>query len=199
MEVFPARNGTPSPRLELRPFELDVQRVHEAVHQAAKGSDRRQLDDLGAVEVLGEPRERIIVETSFVPRYKLSPSDDRLLTFTEKRTFEVAIDAERIELLLGPASGSPDQAIVLYSVLTRVERRDLDHRQRTGLGVELAAKAVLLEHRLKRQKEFHDRGRVGKDPHRIGDSTIKTVRRLERGADVFRSIVILNEGQPGHS
>ena len=83
MEVFPACNGAPSSRLKLRPFELDVQRVHEPVHQASKRCDRRQLDDLRAVEVLGKLRVCVVVIASLVPRYELGPSDDRLLALTE--------------------------------------------------------------------------------------------------------------------
>ena len=144
MEVLPARNGAPAPPLELGPLELDVQRVHETVHQAAKGGDRRQLDDLGAVEVPGELRERLVVVARLVPGDELGPSDDRLLAFIEERALEIAVAAEGIELLLGPAGRSPDQAIVLDSVPALVERRDLDHRQRPGPGIELAAEAVLL-------------------------------------------------------
>lgn len=149
MQVFPARAGPPSSRLKLRPFELDLQRVHETVHQASKGGDRRQLNDLRAVEVLGKLRERVVIITSLVPRHELGPSDDRLLAFTEKRAFEIAVGTEGIELLLGPACRSPNQAIVPYSIPALVEGRDFDHGQRTGPGVELAAKAVLLEHGLK--------------------------------------------------
>jgi len=93
VEVFPARNGAPSSRLKLRPFELDVQRIHETVHQPSKGCDRRELDDLGVVEVLGKLRECVVVIAGLVPRDELGPSDDRLLAFTEKRTLEIAVAA----------------------------------------------------------------------------------------------------------
>jgi hypothetical protein len=93
---------------------------------------------------------------SLVPRYELGPSDDRLLALTKKRIFEITVGAERIELLFGPACCSPDQAIVLYSIPALVEGRDFDHCQRARLGVELAAKAILLEHGLEGQQEFHD-------------------------------------------
>ena len=49
-----------------------------------------------------------------------------------------------IGLYLNP----PDQAIVLDSILTGVERGDLDHRQRTDPRVELAPETVLLQHGL---------------------------------------------------
>ena len=51
VQVVPARAGAPAPRLHLRALELDRERVHEAIHEPAKGGDRRQLDDFGAVEI----------------------------------------------------------------------------------------------------------------------------------------------------
>lgn len=157
VKIFPARDGTSAASLNLGTFQLDLQRVHEAVHQAAKRCDGREFHDLGAVEVFGELRVCGVVIARLIPRHELGPADDRFLALAEKRAFEIAVAAERIELLLGPACGSPDQAIVLDSVPALVQRRDFDHRQRTGPGVELAAKAVLLEHRLERQQELHDR------------------------------------------
>ena len=101
-------------------------------------------------------RECIVVIAGLVPCYELGPSDNYFFTFIEKRTFEIAVGAEYIELLLGPTCRSPDQAIVFYSILALVERRDFDHCQRTGPGVELASEAVLLEYGLERKEEFHN-------------------------------------------
>jgi hypothetical protein len=58
--------------------------------------------------VLGKLRKRVVVMASLVPRYELGPSDDRLLALIKKRTFEITVGTEGIELLLGPACCSPD-------------------------------------------------------------------------------------------
>ena len=165
MQVFPARGGAATPGLEFRPFEFDVQRVHETIHQAPEGGDRRQFDDSGAVEMLGELRVCVVVVAGLVPGNELGPPDDRFLALPEERTFPVAVPAEDVELLFGPACRSPDQAIVLDSVTALVQRRDLDHRQRAGPGVDLAAEPVFLQHRLERQEESEDRLRMGEYPH----------------------------------
>lgn len=52
MQVFTARICAATACLQLGPFKLDVQRIHKAVHQAAKRGNRRQLDNFGAVEML---------------------------------------------------------------------------------------------------------------------------------------------------
>ena len=52
VQVLPGCSRTTAFRLELGSLELYLQRVHEAVHQAPKCGDCRQLDDFGAVEVL---------------------------------------------------------------------------------------------------------------------------------------------------
>ena len=83
MEVFAARDSAPAARLKLRPFEFDVQRVHESVHQPTERCDRRQFDDLGAVEVLGELRVVVVVVARLVPCDKLGPADDCLLPLAE--------------------------------------------------------------------------------------------------------------------
>jgi hypothetical protein len=83
VQIFSARSRAPSPRLQFRPFEFDMQRVHEPVHQAAKGGNRRQLDDLGVVKMFGKLCECIVVIARLVPRYELGPSNDRLLPLAE--------------------------------------------------------------------------------------------------------------------
>ncbi|UCF75307.1 MAG: hypothetical protein JSU71_13890 [Betaproteobacteria bacterium] len=164
-----------------------------------KAANGRQLDDLRAIEVLGQLRERLVVIAGLVPRDELGPFDHGLLALTEKRTLEIAVGTQSVELLLGPSCRSPNQAIVLYSVAALVERRDFDHCQRTGPRVELAAKTVLLEHGLQRQKKPHNCGRMGKHAHRIGNAAVEAVRRLECSAHVFCRIVVLNKRQPCHA
>jgi len=83
VQVLRARNSAPSSRLKLRPFELDVQRIHETIHQAAKSCNGRQLDDLGVVEVPRQLRECSVVIARLVPRDEFGPSDDGLLAITE--------------------------------------------------------------------------------------------------------------------
>lgn len=183
MKVFPVRGGAAAPGLEFRPFEFDVQRVHETIHQAPESGDRRQFDDSGAVEMLGELRKCVIVIAGLVPGNELGPSDDRFLALPEERAFRVAVPAENVKLLFGPACRSPDQAIVLDSVPALVQRRDLDHRQRAGPGVDLAAETVFLQHRLERQEEPEDCLRMGEYPHRIGGAPVEAVCRLERSTD----------------
>ena len=51
MQVFTVCASAATPRLQLRPFKLDVQRIHKAIHQSAKRGNRRQLDNFGAVEM----------------------------------------------------------------------------------------------------------------------------------------------------
>jgi len=63
-----------------------------------------------------------IVITRLVPINQFSPVDNRLLAFIKKRTFEIALTAQGIELFLGPTCRSPNQAIVLYSIFARVQR-----------------------------------------------------------------------------
>jgi hypothetical protein len=99
-----------------------VQRVQEAVHQAAECSDCRQLDYLRVVKVPGELLICLVVITRFVPIYQFSPVNNGLLALIKKRTLEILITAQGIELFLGPACSSPNQAIVLYSISARVQR-----------------------------------------------------------------------------
>jgi len=89
MQVFPARFGASSSRLELRAFKLDVQRVHEAVHQAAESRNRRELDDFSRIEILRQLPKGLVVVASLVPRDQLGPPDDGFLTVPEKRTLQV--------------------------------------------------------------------------------------------------------------
>jgi hypothetical protein len=91
MQFLAAGGGAPSSRLKLRSLELDVQRVHEPVHQAPKGCHRRELHDLGAIEVFGKLRERFVVMARLVPGDSLGPPDNGLLTLAEKRTLEVIV------------------------------------------------------------------------------------------------------------
>ena len=93
-------------------------------------------------------RERIIVITRLVPRDQFRPAYDGLFTLAEKWAIKIVIATERVQLLIRPTRCSPDQAIVLYSILTFVERRDFNHRERARLGVQLAAETILLQHRL---------------------------------------------------
>lgn len=148
VEVFRARNGAPAFRLQFRPFEFDVQRVHETVHQPAKCGDGCQLDDLGIVEVPGEFRKRVIVITRLVPVHQFGPADDRLLALIEKRAIGIVVSAQGIELLLGPTCRSPNQAIVLDSIFALVQCRDFVHRQRPDAGIELATQTVFLQNSL---------------------------------------------------
>jgi hypothetical protein len=156
MQVFPARFGAASSRLQLRTFELDVQRVHEAVHQAAESRNRRELDDFSRIEILRQLPKGLLVVASVVPRDQLGPPDDGFLTVSKKRTLQVVVSGQRVELLFGPSCCSPNQAIVLYSVSTLVQSRHFDHRQRPGPRVELAAQAVLLEHGLQGQQKLQN-------------------------------------------
>lgn len=93
-------------------------------------------------------RERIIVITRLVPRDQFRPAYDGLFALAEKWAIKIVIATERVQLLIRPTRCSPDQAVVLYSILTFIERRDFNHRKRTRLGVQLAAETILLQHRL---------------------------------------------------
>ena len=122
VQIFRTCFGSPAFCLQLRSFEFYVQRVQEAVHQAAECRDCRQFDYLRVVEVPGEFLVCLVVITRFVPIYQFSPVDNGLLAFIKKRALEIIITAQGIELFLGPACSSPNQAIVLNSIFARVQR-----------------------------------------------------------------------------
>jgi hypothetical protein len=150
MEVGSARADPSSSRLGFSAFELDLQRVHEPVHEPTKGGNGGQLHDLGSIEVLREPVECGVVISRFVACDQLRPSNHRLLAIAEQRAFHVIIAAQDIQLFFRPSCRSPDQAIVLDSVFAFVDCRNLDHRKRARARVQLAAESILLQYRLKR-------------------------------------------------
>jgi hypothetical protein len=91
MQVFPAGFRASSSCLKLRAFELDVQRIHEAVHQAAESRNRRELDDFSRIEILRQLPKGILVVARLVPSDQLGPSDDGFLTVSEKRTIPIIV------------------------------------------------------------------------------------------------------------
>ena len=70
--------------------------------------------------MLGQLHERSFVVTCFIQRHKLGPSDYCLFSLAKQGTFKIAVRTKHIELLFRPTRRSPDQAIVLDSVLALI-------------------------------------------------------------------------------
>lgn len=120
MKMFRFCDSPPAFRLQFGTFELNMQRIDESVHQAAKCRHCRQFDDLRAVKIPGKLRVRVPVITGLVMSDQFSPPNDCLFTCIEQRTLEIVIAAECIELFFSPARRSPDRAIMFDSVTALV-------------------------------------------------------------------------------
>ncbi len=108
------------------------------------------------IEVPGKLSKRGVVMSRLIPSNELGPPDYCLFPIAQKRAIKIAVPAKRIELLFRPACRSPDQAIVLDSILAFIECGHLDHCESASLCIKLASETILLQNGLQWKKEFDD-------------------------------------------